>query len=127
MTKVYPICIARGKNFLPSTVSLPGSLHFKNRNDPGEIGLKGRYVGKPSPDGSCHIALVENDPQPTERWLADLESLVPRLRLANAEDISLFVVLEYDDQCNWEMSSNVVGRLALLNIPILLSAAQEGE
>src|SRR5688572_19636042 len=95
ITRTQISFVASGDTFRPSAVDAP----FSDREDPGEIGKRGRYRGVPVPGGSATISVPETEEEGV-RYLHDAVSpLLPVLRAAGATDFFIHITYHHDDQC----------------------------
>ena len=117
-----------GDKFSPGVFSKISSVNLARHNEPGDIGTKGRYKGKPMPYGSASIEVSDKAEEDWSRFddlLTMLESCFDALREAGAEDISLNVSLFHDGQCNFGFSKEEFARIAALKVDMAVSCYSE--
>jgi hypothetical protein len=126
MTIVKPRLAASGTAFFARSVILPG-LICEDPNDPGEIGIVGRFRGKCLPRGSATF-LIDSEPSDWEK----LEQLAPRLPdiialliMAQADDINFHLDIIHDGQCNFDLSPVLLKSLAGLPVSFTISCWSE--
>jgi hypothetical protein len=121
MIEVSSILSAFGSDFHPSRVD---GVSFTEANDPGETGRTGKYKGVPTPYGSAEIHFDSPPECPLlalEARQLQEEDTVGRLRNAGATDITLYVSVEFQDQCNFEIEPSVLASLATQGITVAFS------
>ena len=118
-----------GEHFRPSEVEHLTGISFSSRNEPGEVGRKGRYAGVPKPYGSAELLMepvtIEAAGGATTlldvNWLKQLDSIIRYCRDAGATDMAVHVDISYDGQCNLSLSANELAALAALSIPLTMT------
>lgn len=122
MNKLAALCLLKGASLSPSALRAKLHLALVAASEPGEIGGSGRYKGQPMPFGAAQICF---EPSPTgalEDGVALLEKHIDGLRAMGADEIQLYLSIEYDGQCNMEFAPEMLGRIAKLRVPVLLTA-----
>lgn len=127
MNRLTALCLLKGASLSPS--ALRAELHLKlvDANEPGEVGRTGRYKGHPMPFGAAGISFGPSSTGTLEDAVALLEQHIEALRAMGAEEIQLYLSMEYDGQCNMEFDPEMLGRMARLKVPVLLSAYEDME
>jgi len=59
MIAIYPAGLLWGDHFSPAEAERKTRIMLFEKNEPGEIGTRGRYIGKPIPYGSAEIELCD--------------------------------------------------------------------
>lgn len=124
MVKIRASCSVTGEKFSPAAFSKISSVKLVRINEPGDIGTKGRYQGKPTPYGSANIEVSDKAEEDWSRFddlLTMVEDCIEALQEAGAEDISLSVSLFHDGQCNFGFSKEEFKRIAALKIDMTIS------
>ena len=124
MVKIQASCSASGETFSPAAFAKISSVKLVNASEPGDIGTRGRYRGKPTPAGGCVIQvsdMAESDWSRFDDLLTVVESCIEALWKAGAEDISLSVSLFHDGQCNFGFSAEEFKRIAALKVDMAIS------
>src|SRR6267378_8340070 len=98
MYRLKAVCNIWGVRFSPSAAERSTGLTFSDRNEPFEIGTRGRYANRPTPYGAATL-----DPESTggassnlDALLDIVESQVPTLRVLGAEEIVLHCDVFHD-------------------------------
>jgi hypothetical protein len=118
-----------GESFSPSSVERIAGTTFSSKNEPGEVGAKGRYAGLPRPYGSAELLMpaVPVDSAGGTRellyitWLKQVRNLVQRCKDAGASSVELHVDVSYDGQCNLTFEVGELAALAELEIPLTIT------
>jgi hypothetical protein len=124
MVKIRASCEVSGERFSPLVFAKISSVKLCGANEPGEIGIAGRYRGKPTPYGSASIEVsnkAEEDWSRFDDLLKVLESCIEALREAGAEKIWISCSLYHDGQCNFGFSKEDLKRIAALNVDMPIS------
>jgi hypothetical protein len=100
--------VAGGEAFRPSTIDAP----FSKAEDPGAIGMHGRYRGIPVPGGSATISVPESEKDGIRYLHALAFPLMPVLRSAGATDFFIHITYDYADQCALGFDSEELQMLA---------------
>lgn len=138
MISVNVTLSARGRTFSPKKAGAELGIDLTLKgHEPRALGSTGKYKGRPVPWGKANLELpwppvgVECSGSPDEfdtltqlpaslNLLRSLE-VVPTLRRFGATDIILWVIVEYRDQCNMELSPALLAALAGLGVPVAIS------
>ena len=123
MVEFLPYLDLWGERFSPTEAEGVTGLALVRKNEPGEIGLRGKYHGRPIPYGSGSLEPPESVP-PADRlgWL--LERAAPHaeaFRRLGAELWRLHIGVRYWDQCNMEFSPAEMATIAALRVPFTIS------
>ena len=127
MVKLSASCVLSGDSFSPRLAEQRTGLRFTETNEPGEIGIRGRYKGQPRPYGMAILeAPFDNVTRPKsimpEEWIVDTITLcIAELRACGASSIYLNLVVAWKDQCNLGFGSTFLSKLGQLNIDLALS------
>lgn len=124
MVKEYYAIEIQGRDFDPIKVEQIINFKFNNTINPGEIGLRGRYKGIPTPYGSATI-VMPNDNEKLLSLLQYLQSIISHIRSHGADDIVLYGVYAYKGQCNCELGIEEIRLLAELKIPFIFSVYED--
>lgn len=118
--------VIQGAEFSPSRAEAALGVDFgPEKNEPGDIGAKGKFMGKPIPYG--HAWWEFSWEKATETFLpTSLEvfnhpGLAPMLKSLGADEITLHVHVGYREQCNFELDTAVLTRLATLGVTVAVS------
>lgn len=145
MITVHVSMTASGATFSPAKAGVALGMDLASTgNEPGAIGTTGKYKGRPMPWGQTSIRVAlppvgsidergsdENgssaDLMPANLDILRRPELVATLRRFGATDIVLWVIVEYRDQCNMEMSPALLAALAGLGVPVAISCYPEDD
>lgn len=131
MVKIRASCSIVGEKFSPMAFSKISGVKLIDPNEPGDIGKIGRYKGMPMPYGSASIEVsdkAEEDWSHFDDLLSVVEGCIEVLRETGAEDISLFISLFHDGQCNFAFTKEQLKRIAVLEVEVPISCySQEAE
>jgi len=98
-------------------------LSLTQKQEPGQIGTRGRYKGEPLPYGAASLEASEAMLW-QERWsllLGQLAEHIETFRACGAEDVHLSHGYFYEGQCNLEFSPEALRQVADLGIPFCIS------
>ena len=123
MVKLLPQCLVVGPTFSPSRVAWLEHAELRDINEPGDIGTKGRYKGAPLPYGSCTIIVSEKpgDWSLLDNLLKVLEAHIDKIRQQGGSEIVLYCNVFHDGQCNFEFTSEELGKIFKMNLGIAVS------
>lgn len=125
---VYARLSAQGDNFSPRSAEKATGTRFSEKNEPGDLGTSGRYKDMPLPYGSAQLELPSSS---TEELLnADAPpfkdpAFVGKLRSSGASEITLYIDVAYQSQCNFELSPKLLRALSDLGVAVGFSCFQE--
>ena len=128
MVKIRASFHAVGDSFSPATFAKISSVNLVRANEAGDIGTKGKHLGKPTPYGAGSVEVSDKAEEDWSRFddlLTMVESCVEALREAGAEDLSLNVSLFHDGQCNFGFSKEEFARIAALKVDMTVSCYSE--
>lgn len=114
-----------GEKFKPSKVSFP----FSYASDVGEVGIRGKFKGIPTPFGHATIHAPETNAygRPISVVCEIGLNLLPELKAAGATEFVLWVLREYEVQCNEELKPDEIALIARLGCSLCYSAYQVEE
>ncbi len=129
LLKVEGYCRMQGDSFSPSAIEAKTRIIFDRKNEPGEIGKIGRYKGNPIPYGNAEIVFSETGSSADlfsseASILNSLEEHLASFRASGVEEISLNVNVFYEEQCNLELSPELLKRLYELGVALNISCQQ---
>ena len=124
MNDVAAKCILSGREFFVSRMKWSDNVLVETPNDPGEVGVSGRYLHKSTPTGSCIISIKEESS--LESLVDYVGKLLPALRETGVQEIEFYVSIIYSDQGNWELNPNIIGKLSNCGAHLLVSFAKQG-
>jgi hypothetical protein len=131
-----PVLTARGSEFSPDAAErLLGFNLGVRRNEPGDVGIRGKFRGVRVPYGSLILDLGEVAPfkdtvyyddsnadlLPLSMRIFSQPSIVDVLRECGATDVVLTVNVAHDGQCNLELGPALLRALAQLNVVVAIS------
>jgi hypothetical protein len=128
MVKIRASITVTGEKFSPAMFSRISSVRLVDVHEPGDLGTRGRFKGKPSPGGAGTIQVSDKAEKEWSRFdelLTTLEDCIDALREAGADHFSLFVSLFHDGQCNFGFSHVQLKRLAALNLDLPVSCYRD--
>jgi hypothetical protein len=127
-TRRFLYCLLQGESFSPSLAEARTGLCWANQNEPGALATSGRYQGKPLPYGSAMLVLLDDDLQPDASPLEPLRTLkekLPELRAAGATEATLYLVVAYETQCDFEFTPEELGALASVGLTLGVSCYRD--
>ena len=114
-----------GETFRPSKVS----FLFSQAIDVGALGIRGKFKGIPTPFG--HAVIHAPKTSASGRSISAVceigLSLMPELKAAGADEFVLWVLREYEAQCNEELRPEEIALIAKLGCTLCYSAYQVEE
>jgi|ERR1051325_3311361 hypothetical protein len=108
-----------GEKFFPSRLRIGGKMRIVRANDPGDIGTRGRYRGKPTPYGSCNVECTIKGRRKIAYLARHLAKHRTRYRAQHVSDM-VFWILWRGVQGNMELSASEVARLAETKAPVAM-------
>ncbi len=128
MVKISGVFLASGPEFSPRSVERQTGILFSQQNEPGDIGTTGRYRGQPRPYGSC--TLLGPNPGldlqvPDPRFFEAVERLAGACRAAGATTVVIQLGVAYAEQCNFEMSEELLSAVARAGVALTISCYPE--
>lgn len=121
VTRTQISFVAVGQAFRPSTVEAA----FSEREDPGEMGKRGRYRGVPVPVGSATFCVPESE---GIRYLHEtVAPLLPALRAAGATEFFIHITYHHDGQCALGFTAEEMRMLADLGCEVSVDCWREDE
>lgn len=116
---IEPECRLWGQSFSPKLIKDIPEIKFITENEPGDIGVSGRYKNLPIPYGACYLSTPFEISQDNKiNWMAQfIESHIFTFRKAGATEIT-FWINWHGVQGNMELSVNQLTKIASLNIPL---------
>jgi hypothetical protein len=122
--KFHPFCSLCGGKFSPSLAEAKTGLALSQKEEPGEMGKRGRYRNAPMPYGAAHICSARDDYASLKEVLDNLAKNITVLRECGAERIQYWLVASCnleEEQCNLEFDVTFLKTLAELQVPLLIS------
>lgn len=118
--------VASGAEFSPNAAERATQVLFSEKTEPGEICSRGRYRGRPAPEGwgKRDFSVPPEDADlvsSNSEVLATLERCVAVYRTAGAAEIILHFNVSYHNQCNLQLTAPLIRRLANLGIDVTLT------
>ena len=115
--------IFRGEKFSPKQAESQTGIQFSEKNEVGDIGVKGAFKGKPIPYGYALLQPpAEIDDAEKIYWLAEkMEDKIDIVRDCGADDIYFYIGYFYEDQCNCELTTKELKAISSLEIPFAFS------
>ncbi len=113
-----------GKSFSPSLAEIKTGLRFASKNEPGDVGKKGRYRNVPTPHGAARLELSNDNYSALQELLGILSKNINLLRDCGAEEIKYYLTVSYkpeEEQCNLEFDALFLKALGELDVPLLIS------
>ena len=112
-----------GDAFSPAEAERQTGLRFVKPVEPGQVGVRGRYKGRPTPHG--HANLNASDEVPDDGKLgALLDTILPHadtLRQLGVEDMVVYAGYFYEAQCNLTFWPDAMAKLGKLGVPFWVS------
>lgn len=116
-----------GDSFSPRKASELTGIHFTELHELGEIGINGRFRGRPYPFGHAVIE-VPVEGEDNGPLILALESIAPHineLRTLGMTYGKCLITYGYDDQCNLSFSPEVLSALAKTGLELDVSCHQD--
>ncbi|MCY1073023.1 hypothetical protein [Archangium lansingense] len=123
-TRRFLYCLLQGDDFSPSLAQARTGLLLVDANEPGDVAPSGRYEGKALRYGSAMLVLLDDDLAPGASALEPLRELkvrLPELRALGVTGTTLYLVVAYERQCDFELSPGELTELAALGLPLAVS------
>ena len=111
----------QGEKFSPKIVENELGIKFSEKNEPGEIGVLGRYKGKKYELGGAILKSPEGIDESLNWILNVLCKHKNYLLKCGVEDINLTLNIEYENQCNFELTKKHLSQLTSLNIGLAIT------
>jgi hypothetical protein len=115
---------AIGEKFSPGKAESSAKINFSLKNEPLELGRRGRYRDQPLPYGSGELIDADSDTTMSgsrSHFLDALMLLVPACRAAGATSLSVHCDVAYDNQCNFELNRQFISHLAAIDVDLTFS------
>ena len=128
VTKAFPSISFQGDEFSPAEAERVTGLRFAEKQEPGDLGLSGRFKGKPTPYGFATLQ------PPDETWNEDkkltwlLDAALPHvetLKRLGADWNRVHIDYAYTAQCNLAFEPELIAKLARLGLPFTISCYRE--
>jgi hypothetical protein len=120
--RVFARLVAQGTAFSPGDAERALGVHFSRKEEPGEIGTSGKFAGRSIPYGSGIIEYEANESDdeliPAHGWILGNPTLVSELGSRGATEINLYIDVEYEAQCNFELSTELLASLSKLGVTV---------
>ena len=129
MTKACAYILLVGDAFSPEKAERETGLTFQQKNEPGEIGTRGRYKGQPTPFGWAMLKPPEEGDETRQfEWLFNAAlPHIETLRRLGATDGKLHITYAYDTQCNLGYEPELMAKLARLGLAFTISCYRDEE
>jgi hypothetical protein len=127
MTKEFSYLSLCGTIFSPAQTERETGLVFSMKNEPGEIGERGRYRGKPYPFGHAILKAPDGSEAPTglDRLLDLALVHVNELKKIDFLEGVVHVDYAYNQQCNLEFKPETLAKLARLGFALTITCYQD--
>jgi hypothetical protein len=119
------VLLAQGTSFSPSRAAGRLGVVFAEANEPGALGIRGKFAGKPTPYGAASIVVDLSSDWEKELLSSDIllkKHLTKVLSECGATEIVLYLNFGFTEQCNLELHPDSIRALAGLNIGVGVSA-----
>lgn len=119
-----------GGEFSPEATEAAAGILFTKKHEKGELGHHGRHKGQPVPYGFAELAVAEPSgflQVPNEEFFGSARKVLDAARGLGAVDASIHIDVEYDVQCNLEISPAVQEAVGRLGVPITITCWMGGE
>ncbi len=129
MITIFPTGMLQGDHFSPAQAERKTKFIFPNKNESGEIGTRGRYIGQPIPYGAAEIELFDHEKGLQENLtfenplIQTLIQLHGTFRACGATDIYMSVA--YQNQCNMAFDAKLMKALGECDIELWVSCYEE--
>ena len=117
-------CLLRGNTFSPSLAEARTGLVLVDKNEPGEVAPSALYAAEAPPHGGATLVLLDDDLEPGASALEPLRVLqarLPELRALGVTEVSLLLVVLYEGECHFALSSGELAALSGLGVPLAVS------
>ena len=112
-----------GEEFYPSMLDISGDVEVVDANDPGDIGIIGKYKNKPIPYGSCQVKCTMKSQNNIIYMAKHLKKHLSAFKKANASDIVYWIIWR-GIQGNMEFNVLELAALADMGIPVAMNYIQ---
>ncbi|MBM6617091.1 hypothetical protein [Bacillus suaedaesalsae] len=118
-------CHLFGENFSPKKLKEFAGIVLENRIEVGDELTKGRFKGKPSPEGYgvlCPPIEYRNSDDFGLHWVAQkISKHQDDLQKCGVVEIKLVIGVFYEGQCNFVLEPKAIGLIGELGIPLEIS------
>jgi hypothetical protein len=123
MTEILARLSLWGEHFSPRRAEEKSGIALSSKHEAGDIGIRGKYRGKPSPSGSAFLEPPEGiDPNTRIAWIIDVASNhLSAFQEARATICKFQLEVRYWDQCNLYFTTEELVRIAALGIGLAIS------
>ena len=112
-------CALWGERFFPSRLHLTGHVEVADANDPGDIGVLGKYRGKPTPYGSCAVRCTIKGRKKIAYLATHLKRHLAVYRKHGATSI-VYWILWRGTQGNMELTVQELKKLADMKVALAM-------
>jgi hypothetical protein len=130
MTWIEAKCMFYGSAFSPAKVEELTNIVFAEKNELGELGTRGRYIGLSTPYGSSTLypplQMTKENADYGIEWL--INTIIKErvnFESAGATDVTLSLAVYHDGQCNLEFSASLLKRIAESAVNVILSCYED--
>jgi hypothetical protein len=124
VSRRFLYCLLQGDTFSPERAEARTGLVLVDKNEPGEVAPSGRYSGQPLAYGSAMLVLLDEDLEPGASAVGPLRALAPKLadlRAAGATRLALYLVVAYQERCDFTFGPEELSALGELGLPLAVS------
>ena len=131
MIRLYADAVFSGDTFSPRLAERITGLTFSTQNEPGEIGLIGRYKGLPRPYGMAILKApfdsgTMTTSQMPEEWIANaLTQHIKDIRSCGATEIHVNITVAWKDQCNFGFNEEFLSKVGRLGVHVFVSCYED--
>jgi len=131
MIRLYADAVFSGDTFSPRLAESITGLTFSSKNEPGEIGLNGRYKGLPHPYGMAILkapfdSATKTTSQMPEEWIADaLTQHIKDIRSCGATELHVNITVAWKGQCNFGFSEEFLSKIGRLSVHVTVSCYED--
>src|SRR5688500_16189085 len=125
MLRISGYCLLSGDTFSPAQFEKETGFLLRQKTEPGQVGVRGKYNGVPVVYGSAILDVQQSGCGETEFTIEpNVKNLLMNPELLAKLGVSMPVLhfdVEYVGQCNLEFSTKIVSEFFRLAIPITLT------
>lgn len=118
MVELFPMLTLWGETFSPRRAEEETGLPLARKTEPGEIGVRGKFRGKPMPHGAAHLTPPDTVGLDDRiAWLCEAAARhLATYRRLGVTVCKFHLGVDYWDQCNLCFNPEELARIASLGV-----------